>query len=303
MRRFGSAAEFLMLVVVAASSNAAWGQTAKPTVAAATNVASYANGSISPGEMVVIFGSGMGPSSVVGFQLDQQGRVANTLSQVQVLFDGNPAPLIYVSATQISAMVPYGLAGKSSTQIQVVYQGEHVRLVSETDCSVSAGNLHGRFFRPRSSGDDEFGRLLQHGMRSGRSRLIRYVLPDRRRANRPTRFGRQRRSFHGKRSASGHGSDCGSHGATPLRRISARKRQRLRQINAVIPADMQYGGNLPLVVQIGGVSSQTGVTLAVSGPPAPIPGAPQNPTASVNSSRLRSSDMDASGFTCDTVSY
>ena len=60
------------------------------------------------------------------------------------------------------------------------------------------------------------------------------------------------------------------------------------QINAVIPADMQYGGNLPLVVQIGGVSSQSGVTLAVSGPPAPIPGAPQNPTASVNSNGLRS---------------
>ena len=104
--------------MVAASLSAAWGQTAKPKMAAITNVASYGNGPISPGEMVVIFGSGMGPSSVVGLQLDQQGRVANTLSQVQVLFDGNPAPLIYVSATQISAMVPYGLAGKSSTQIQ-----------------------------------------------------------------------------------------------------------------------------------------------------------------------------------------
>ena len=116
MRRFGSAAEFLMLVVVAASPTAAWGQTSKPTVAAVTNVASYANGSISPGEMVVIFGNGMGPSSVVGFQLDQQGRVATTLSQVQVLFDETPAPLIYVSAKQSSAMAPYGLAGKSTTR-------------------------------------------------------------------------------------------------------------------------------------------------------------------------------------------
>src|ERR1039458_1110593 len=110
MRRFGPAEKVLTLVVVAASLSAAWGQTAKPKVAAITNVASYANGPISPGEMVVIFGSGMGPSSVVGLQLDQQGRVANTLSQVRVLFDGNPAPLIYVSATQISAMVPYGVA-------------------------------------------------------------------------------------------------------------------------------------------------------------------------------------------------
>jgi pimeloyl-ACP methyl ester carboxylesterase len=56
------------------------------------------------------------------------------------------------------------------------------------------------------------------------------------------------------------------------------------QINAVIPADLHYGGNLPLVVQIGGVASQIGVTLAVSGPPAPIPGAPQTLSSSSNAS-------------------
>jgi hypothetical protein len=31
----------------------------------------------------------MGPSTLVGFQLEQQGRIANLLSQVQVLFDGS----------------------------------------------------------------------------------------------------------------------------------------------------------------------------------------------------------------------
>src|ERR1035437_8399296 len=123
MRRFGSSAEVPVFLLATASPNVVWGQTAKPTVAADKNVASYGNGPISPGEMVVIFGSGMGPSTVVGSQLDHQGRVASTLSQVQVFFGGSPAPLTYVSAKQISAMVPYGLTGTASTQIQVVYQG------------------------------------------------------------------------------------------------------------------------------------------------------------------------------------
>ena len=107
MRLFGSLVQLFVLASVFTSTNVGWSQNAKPTVTAVANVGSYANGPISPGEMVVIFGNGMGPSSVVTSQLDQQGRIANTLSQVQVLFDGNPAPLIYVSAKQISAMVPY----------------------------------------------------------------------------------------------------------------------------------------------------------------------------------------------------
>src|SRR5271157_1935575 len=121
MRLFGPPA--LVLALAGLMPTAVVGQTAKPTVNAVENVASYGNGPISPGEMVVIFGTGMGPSNLVGLQLDQQGRVANALSQVQVLFDGNPVPLIYVSAQQVSAMAPYGLTGKSSTQIQVMYQG------------------------------------------------------------------------------------------------------------------------------------------------------------------------------------
>src|SRR5947207_2780366 len=112
-----------LLLLIALAPTAALAQTSKPIVNAVTNVASYSNGPISPGEMLVLFGTGVGPSQVVTAQLDQQGRVATTLSQVQVTFDGSPAPLIYVSATQSSVMVPYGVAGKSTTQVQVVYRG------------------------------------------------------------------------------------------------------------------------------------------------------------------------------------
>src|SRR5262249_12999295 len=59
----------------------------------------------------------------VPMTLNGQGRIPTTLSGVQVLFDGVAAPLIYVSERQISAMVPFGVAGKASVQIQVVYNG------------------------------------------------------------------------------------------------------------------------------------------------------------------------------------
>ena len=71
-----------------------------PSFTAVANVASYSPGPIAPGEMVIIFGSGLGPSQLASSQLDAQGRVATTLSNVRVLFDGTASPLIYVSQTR-----------------------------------------------------------------------------------------------------------------------------------------------------------------------------------------------------------
>jgi uncharacterized protein (TIGR03437 family) len=41
-----------------------------------------------------------------------------------VLFDGIAAPLIYVSASRVSAVTTISLAGKQSTQVQIEYMGE-----------------------------------------------------------------------------------------------------------------------------------------------------------------------------------
>src|SRR6202000_3193324 len=66
----------------------------------------------------------MGPAKGLGLQLSADKKsITNTLGGVQVLFDGNAAPLIYASATQITAIAPVALVGKSSTQVQVSYQG------------------------------------------------------------------------------------------------------------------------------------------------------------------------------------
>ena len=66
-------------MLVAFASSSAFAQQGKPTITGVANVASYASGAISPGEMLVIFGTAMGPSELKELELDGQGRVASTL--------------------------------------------------------------------------------------------------------------------------------------------------------------------------------------------------------------------------------
>src|ERR1035441_8004481 len=86
-----------------------------------SNAADYSTDAVSPGEIVALFGSAMGPASIVTLQVNN-GTVTNSLGGTQVLFDGVAAPMIYTLTGQVSAVVPYAVAGKTSTQVQVKYQ-------------------------------------------------------------------------------------------------------------------------------------------------------------------------------------
>lgn len=94
-----------------------------PAIAAVTNAASYAQPAVSPGELVTIFGQNMADVNALGTQLDASGNVTTLLGNTMVLFDGVPAPIIYASANQLSAVVPFGVTG-ATTQAQVEYQGQ-----------------------------------------------------------------------------------------------------------------------------------------------------------------------------------
>jgi len=85
------------------------------------NAASYQGGSIAPGELVTIYGADFGPATLAGAQLDSSGNVASTLAGTQVTFDGIAAPLIYSIAGAVSAAVPYEVAGKMQTSVQYSY--------------------------------------------------------------------------------------------------------------------------------------------------------------------------------------
>ena len=75
---------------------------------------------MSPGELLSIRGYGAGASATSGLKLDASGLVVSKLNGLQVTFDGKAAPLIYTSANQTNLIVPYEVAGKASTVMQVV---------------------------------------------------------------------------------------------------------------------------------------------------------------------------------------
>lgn len=92
---------------------------AQPGAISLVNGASFVTGAVAPGEIVTLFGYQIGPSTLTTARLNAQGLVDTTLADTTVLFDGRPAPLIYVSSGQIAAIVPYSVAGRTTTQVQV----------------------------------------------------------------------------------------------------------------------------------------------------------------------------------------
>jgi N-acyl-D-amino-acid deacylase len=83
------------------------------------SAASFRPGAVSPGQIVTLFGTNLGPKQLSTARLDAQGRLANSLEGTRVLFDGTPAPLVYTFETQVSAIVPYNVGGKSKVRIEV----------------------------------------------------------------------------------------------------------------------------------------------------------------------------------------
>jgi uncharacterized protein (TIGR03437 family) len=95
-----------------------------PAILGLANAANYSfNGQVSPGEIVTIGGTYLGPATPVTLALDSSGKVSTSLGGVTVSFNGYLAPLIYVSSTQINCVVPYEV-GNSPVAVRVSYGGQ-----------------------------------------------------------------------------------------------------------------------------------------------------------------------------------
>ena len=120
----------LSAIIVVAGVNVAVTQPAPatvplPPIKAVVNAASYIGGPVSPGEMVTIFGTVIGPPTAAYATVDPStGKLATTIGGVQVLFSGTPAPMIYASSTQVSAVVPYEITSAANPSVRIAYEGQ-----------------------------------------------------------------------------------------------------------------------------------------------------------------------------------
>jgi len=235
-----------------------------PSVAGAANAASYAPGPIAPGEIVTIFGTGLGPSMLTTLQITDSGTVATNLGGTQVFFDGYAAPMIYSSATQVSVIVPYEVAGTGTTSMMIEYQGTR----SNTTTVPVLDSLPG-IFTASALGYGQGAIVNQDGSINSSQNGAD-----------PGSIVSIYATGGGQTNPSGvDGSITSNVLATPQLPVTVQisgenaevlyagaapgEPSGVLQVNAQIPADVPRGTNVSVVITVGSVSSQAGVTVAI----------------------------------------
>jgi trimeric autotransporter adhesin len=114
-----------------------------PQVMAVTDGASYAPNNISPGEIITIYGLGLGPTNL--FSLTGADPISTSLplagsATTTVTIDGVPAPLLYTSASAVSCIVPFSVAAKSGSKVDLAVTYNSISVTAPTKVNVVDAN-------------------------------------------------------------------------------------------------------------------------------------------------------------------
>jgi uncharacterized protein (TIGR03437 family) len=228
------------------------------------NSASYDYpGVISPGGLVAIFGANMADSPpFTASTLPLQIQAANA----QVLLDGQPVPLQYVSGGQINAQIPFDVNGNATHQLSVTHGQNPSQPQSVTVAAVAPAIY--------TTNEQGFG---QAAVRVAGPEVVADQ-------NHPVKAGDAIEIYC---TGLGQVSPPIAAGApsptSPLSELPpgsvvvminnvqanvlfaglAPGLAGLYQVNAVIPEGVQGGNAVPIVISLAGVSSQPNVTIAV----------------------------------------
>ncbi len=104
------------------------------------NAFSGAGGAVSPGEILSIFGDGLGPLNGISFAFDElTGRLPESGPGVTVTFNGVAAPLYFARSDQLNVQAPYELAGQAEARLVVTVNGQSSEPVTLPVAATSPG--------------------------------------------------------------------------------------------------------------------------------------------------------------------
>jgi uncharacterized protein (TIGR03437 family) len=144
--------------------------TAPPlTALCVVNAASLISGPVAPGEIVNVYGHGMGGEESLAAQPGDDGRLPLELDGTRVLFDGEPGAIVHVQNNQLSAVAPLSVAGKSSLLVEVERGGEKSAAVRWLASAAHPGLFRERFdtFWPAVFNEDWGLNSYEHPTRPG----------------------------------------------------------------------------------------------------------------------------------------
>jgi uncharacterized protein (TIGR03437 family) len=239
----------------------------QPAVNAVTGGAAYDTTAVSPGEIVAIWGTGLGPIAGVNLTLDSNDLVETTLGATQVFINGNPAPLIYAGAGQVNAVVPYEVASSTTANVVVVYQGN-----ASTPFPIAIAAARPGIFTRSGSGAGQGAILNQDQSING--------------ASSPADRGSWVAIYatgEGITAPPGVDGRVSAYNGTPLPKAQAACSAAIGgqpanvnycgeapdftagvlQVNVQVPESINPGSSVPVTITVGGVISQANVTIAV----------------------------------------
>jgi uncharacterized protein (TIGR03437 family) len=83
----------------------------QPAIFGLSNVAApVVSPGVAPGELVSIYGTGLGPEQGVSAAYDSSGRIPTNLAGTEVYFNGVRAPILYAASGQLNIVAPFELS-------------------------------------------------------------------------------------------------------------------------------------------------------------------------------------------------
>lgn len=219
------------------------------------NAFSGSGGAIAPGEVVSIFGEGLGPIVGVAQQFDAQtGLLPTSGPGVTVTLNGIPSPLFYVHSEQVNIQVPYELDGASEAILSVTVNGQPSEAKTLTVRPVHPG-LFPRVW-------NEYGAVNSPDNPAAPGSVIVLYATGQGKTNPPSRTGGYPTGVYPNPIA-----DTvlliGGVEAEILFRGQAPGTAGVMQVNAKVPETLARGVAVPIVLKVGGIESQAGVSLSI----------------------------------------